>query len=403
MSGQLLGNVLAFGRVLRGLGLDAGPDRMLDLVAALDHVPIGSRTDFGNAARALCVRRRDEIARFEEAFEIFWRKPAEGVTTLDLRSMGERRKLRRPAFAPAPPPGALPAPDDAGAQAEEPPPLLHLTLTWSAQELLRRKNFGELTGEELETVQRAIRDLAWTLAERRTRRLRPGDGRSLDLRRTLRRSLPHGGEILDWARRGPRTKPRPVVVLADISGSMERYTRLLLLFLYALSRRLGGRIEGFLFGTRLTRVTRELEGRDPGQAIEQISRTVSDWAGGTRIGETLREFNLHWARRVLGQGAVVLFISDGWDRGDPDALTAEMALLQRSAHRLIWLNPLLGSPDYEPLARGMRAALPFVDDFLPVDSLANLETLGRHLEKLPAGRPARRQQTRPRVTATGSA
>lgn len=403
MSGQLLANVLAFGRVLRALGLDAGPDRMLDLVAALDHVPIGSRADFGNAARALCVRRRDEIARFEEAFDIFWRKPAEGTTTLDLRSMGERRKLRRPAFAPAPPPGAPPVAEDAGAPGEEPPPLLHLTLTWSAQELLRCKDFGELTVEELETVQRAIRGLAWRLAERRTRRLRPGGGRTLDLRRTLRRSLSRGGEILDWSRRGPRTKPRPVVVLADISGSMERYTRLLLLFLFALSRGLGGRIEGFLFGTRLTRVTRELEGRDPGQALERISRTVSDWSGGTRIGETLREFNLHWARRVLGQGAVVLLISDGWDRGDPVQLAVEMARLQRSAHRLIWLNPLLGSSDYEPLARGMQAALPFVDDFLPVHNLASLEAFGRHLERLPADRAARRQQTRPHGIAIGPA
>ncbi len=403
MTGQLLGNVLAFGRVLRGLGLDAGPDRMLDLVAALEHVPIGSRTDFGNAARVLCVRRRDEIARFDEAFDVFWRKPPEGTTTLDLRSMGERRKLRRPAFVPAPPPGAVPAPEgDAGGD-EEPPPLIHLTLTWSAQELLRRKDFGELTAEELEEVERAIRGLAWKLARRRTRRLRAGDGRAIDLRRTLRKSLPRGGEILEWSRRGPRSRPRPVVVLADISGSMERYTRLLLLFLYALSRGLGGRIEGFLFGTRLTRITRELEGRDPAQTLEKIARSVSDWSGGTRIGETLREFNLHWARRVLGQGAVVLFISDGWDRGDPDALTAEMARLQRSAHRLIWLNPLLGAPDYEPLARGMRAALPFVDDFLPVHDLASLERLGRHLERLPADRPARRQQTRPRGAAIGSA
>ncbi len=194
-----------------------------------------------------------------------------------------------------------------------------------------------------------------------------------------------------------------MVVLADISGSMERYTRLLLLFLYSLTRGLGGRIEAFLFGTRLTRVTRELEGRDPAEALAKVARAVSDWSGGTRIGETLAEFNLRWARRVLGQGAVVLFISDGWDRGDPAALATEMARLQRSAHRLIWLNPLLGAPDYEPLARGMRTALPFVDDFLPVHSLASLEELGRHLAALPAARPARRQQTRPRPAAGGAA
>ena len=184
---------------------------------------------------------------------------------------------------------------------------------------------------------------------------------------------------------------------------MERYTRLLLLFLYALARGLDGRIEAFLFGTRLTRVTRELEGRDPAEALARVARTVADWSGGTRIGETLAEFNLRWARRVLGQGAVVLFISDGWDRGDPAALGTEMARLQRSAHRLIWLNPLLGAPDYEPLARGMRTALPFVDDFLPVHNLASLEGLGRHLEDLPADRPARRQQTRPRAAGEGAA
>ena len=398
MSGELLGNMLVFGRVLRGLGLDAGPDRMIDLVRALDHVPIGSKRDFAHAARALCVRRREELARFEKAFEVFWRKPAEGETALDLQSLGERRRFRRPAFTPAPPPGAAPEPDPGAQPAGDNPPLLHLTLTYSAEELLRRKDFGELTGEELEAVRRAIRDLAWRLSRRRTRRLESGHGRALDLRRTLRRSLRYGGEVLAWERRGPREKPRPLVVLADVSGSMERYTRLLLFFLYALSRGQGGPIEAFLFGTRLTRVTRDLEGRDPEEALAEVSRSVPDWSGGTRIGDALREFNLRWARRVLGQGAVVLLISDGWDRGEPEVLTAEMARLQRSASRLVWLNPLLGAPDYEPLARGMREALPFVDDFLPVHNLASLEDLGRHLERLPADRPVRRQQVRPPAT-----
>ena len=402
MSGQLLGNVLVFGRVLRGLGLDAGPDRMVDLVEALDHVPIGRKRDFAHAARALCVRRPEEIARFDKAFEVFWRKPPDGETAMDLRSLGERRRFRRPAFAPAPLPGAAP-PDGAEPADADTPPVLHLTLTYSAQELLRRKDFGELTGEELETVTRAIRQLAWELARRRTRRLEPGDGRALDLRRTLRNSLRHGGEVLEWKRRRPRAKARPVVVLADISGSMERYTRMLLLFLYALARGLDAPIETFLFGTRLSRVTRELEGRDPGEALAQVARSVPDWSGGTRIGDALAEFNLRWARRVLGRGAVILLISDGWDRGEPEGLRAEMARLQRSAHRVIWLNPLLGAPDYEPLARGMRTAMPFVDDFLPVHDLASLEDLARHLEQLPIDRPLRRQQTRPPAPAGAAA
>jgi uncharacterized protein with von Willebrand factor type A (vWA) domain len=186
------------------------------------------------------------------------------------------------------------------------------------------------------------------------------------------------------------------VVLADISGSMERYTRLLLLFLHALSEGLAGGTEIFLFGTRLTRITREISDKAPEAALADVAGAVADWSGGTRIGEALHEFNFRWGRRVLSRGAAVLLISDGWDRGEPELLAAEMARLQRSAHRVIWLNPLLGSPDYEPLTRGMRAALPYVDDFLPVHSLASLEALARRLEGLPEDRPLRRQH--PRLT-----
>ncbi|MEX1246700.1 MAG: VWA domain-containing protein [Thermoanaerobaculia bacterium] len=393
MSGQLFGNVLLFGRVLRGLGLDAGPDRMTDLVRALGLVPIGSKGDVRHAARALLVRRKDEIPLFEEAFEAFWRKPPDGETTMDLRSMGERRRFRRPAFAPDSSPD--PSPRDGGAKPrEDEPPRLQVTLTYSAQELLRHKDFGELTAEELDEVRRAIRGLAWKLSRARTRRLRSGEGRALDLRRTLRRSLRHGGEVLEWARRGPRSRARPLVVLADISGSMERYTRLLLLFLHALSEGLEGRTETFLFGTRLTRITREISGKAPEEALANVAGAVPDWSGGTRIGEALHEFNFRWGRRVLSRGAAVLLISDGWDRGDPALLAAEMARLQRSAHRVIWLNPLLGSSEYEPLTRGIRAALPYVDDFLPVHNLASLESLARRLETLPEQRPLRRQQPR---------
>jgi hypothetical protein len=180
------------------------------------------------------------------------------------------------------------------------------------------------------------------------------------------------------------------VVLADISGSMERYTRLLLLFAYGLAASLPQAVESFVFGTRLTRVTRELAGRDPDGALAAVSRRVPDWSGGTRIGEALRAFNFAWGRRVLGRGAVVLIISDGWDRGDPAALREEMARLQRSCHRLIWLNPLLGGADYEPLTRGIQAALPFTDDFLPAHNLASLEELARRLETLGPERRARR-------------
>jgi hypothetical protein len=188
--------------------------------------------------------------------------------------------------------------------------------------------------------------------------------------------------VLTWATRGPKTKPRPLVVIADISGSMERYTRLLLHFLYSLTAGLDQRVETFLFGTRLTRITRQLEHKDIETALREVSGAVNDWAGGTRIGDCLHRFNFDWGRRVLGRGAVVLVISDGWDRGDPELLRAEMARLTRSCHRLIWLNPLLGAPDYEPLTRGIQAALPYIDDFLPVHNLASLEDLAMRLAAL---------------------
>ena len=212
--------------------------------------------------------------------------------------------------------------------------------------------------------------------------MRRGRRRRIDLRRTLRGSLRHGGEVLTWSFKEPRTKPRPLVVIADVSGSMERYTRLLLHFVYSLTQGLGQRVEAFTFGTRLTRLSRHLQDRDVERALAAASRAVADWSGGTRIGDCLKVFNYEWARRVLGGGAVVILISDGWDRGEPELLAEEMARLHRSAYRLIWLNPLLGSPEYEPLTRGMKAALPHVDDFLPVHNFESLEALARHLEKL---------------------
>ena len=187
---------------------------------------------------------------------------------------------------------------------------------------------------------------------------------------------------MTFARREPRKKPRPLVVIADISGSMERYTRLLLHFIYSLTQGLRQRVEAFAFGTRLTRLSRHMRYRDVERALSGVSHAVTDWSGGTRIGESLERFNYDWARRVLGGGAVVLLISDGWDRGDAELLSKEVDRLRRSCHRLIWLNPLLGSPEYEPLTRGMVAALPYVNDFLPVHNLESLEELARHLERL---------------------
>ena len=275
---------------------------------------------------------------------------------------------------------------------EEESPEIELTRTYSARELLREKDFAELSAEEIRAVKEMMTELLWQLGQQRTRRHKPGSGNHIDLRRSLRQSLRNGGEILEWSYRRPKYRPRPLVIIADISGSMERYTRMLLHFIYSLRKGADQPIEAFLFGTRLTRITRQLRDSNVDRAMEEVSRAVPDWSGGTRIGQALRRFNFDWARRVLGQGAIVLMISDGWDRGDPNLLADEIARLQRSSFRLIWLNPLLGSADYEPLTRGMQAALPYVDDFLAVHNLASIEELAIKLMQLKDRRSSRRQQ-----------
>ena len=375
MPGHLLDNLLLFGRVLRGLGLDVNPGRMLDLASALSLVSIGNRQDFYYTSRSLLVHDVDDLELFDQAFALFWRVAPEGWQVRSPAPPSRRHPQRVPPLLQAPPPA-----DGQGAAAD--PLLVEVTMTYSAWEALRHKDFADLSEEEIEAVRRLIASLNWRLGERRTRRFRPGSGPALDLRRAIRHNLRHDGEILYWPRRVHPFKPRPLVVLADISGSMERYSRLLLHFVYGLTLGLGRPVESFVFGTRLTRITKQLQHKRIDRALREVAATVNDWSGGTRIGESLRRFNVEWGRRVLGRGAVVLLISDGWDRGDPALLMTEMARLQRSAHRLIWLNPLLGSPEYEPLTRGMQAALPYVDDFLPVHNVKSLEALGNVLSRI---------------------
>ncbi len=386
-SGQLLGNLVIFGRALRRLGLEVTPAQIQELVRALAHVDLGHRADVKDAARAVLVSRREQIPLFDRAFDLFWRS-WEGWQGpgFDL-DVSTREGQEQP--QPVPEAGKN---GQIGLEDPEPETLL---LRYSAQEQLRHKDFARLTPQERSQVQQLIQEMRWSWARRRSRRFvaAPG-GRRLDLRRSFRRNLRHGGEMLHLARRQPKEKARPLVLLCDISGSMEGYTRMLLQFLHAVTRggmlQGGQRVETFVFGTRLTRITRQLGQGDVDQALRQASQAVQDWSGGTRMGQALRTFNFRWARRLLGQGALVLIISDGWDRGEPALLAQEMARLQRSCHRLIWLNPLLGSPDYRPLTRGMQAALPFVDAFLPVHNLASLEQLAALLETgLASRRPVR--------------
>lgn len=254
--------------------------------------------------------------------------------------------------------------------------------SYSWVERLRHKDLSELTADEQVQLERFLAMFPLQLGQRRTRRFRPGRGSRLDLRATLRASLRYQGEWLRWEHRGRVQAPRPLVVLADISGSMERYSRVLLQFVYAAVRRHPTAAEAFVFGTRLTRITHWLRRRELAAALDGITSQVEDWSGGTRIGESLHEFNTTWARRLLGRGAVVLLISDGWDRGDPRRMASEVARLQRSAGRLIWLNPLLGTPGYRPRTRGLEAALPHVDAFMPANNLADLQDLAEVLRQL---------------------
>lgn len=378
---QLLPNLIQFARLLRALGLDVTPTHIHTLLAALELVQLDDRRRFRDAARAVLVGRREHFELFDRAFELFWSASAlKPRVELDLGRMKRRSPRRTEEHL------ATDLPASATAPVVE-TPLVELRHTYSAVEKLRHKDFAELTDDELRLVRRLMQEQMLRLAPRRTRRFadsRAGD--RLDVRGSLRRSLRHGGELLDLAWRKRREKTRPLVVLCDISGSMEPYSRILLQFIYSLRTATDHR-EAFVFGTRLTRITRQLAHRDVDQALKQAAGAVLDWGGGTRIGEALKRFNYDWARRVLGHGAVVLVISDGWDRGETELLDREVARLARSCDRLLWLNPLLGSPGYEPLTRGIKVILRHVDDFLPVHNLVSLEQLAQVLARL--GRPGR--------------
>jgi uncharacterized protein with von Willebrand factor type A (vWA) domain len=373
----LFRNLIRFGRLLHDAGLDVHAGRMIDVANALDHIDVGRRSDFYYALRALLVHRERDLPLFDAAFRAFWREHPEASS--DLRALGRQRSLGPPPVAlTSSPPGSLTdgsenRTDDVLTASVEPS-------SYSAREAIRVKDFAEFTDSEIKLAKKLIAAMTWSLGVRRTRRRAPEFGREPDLRRLVRRNIRYGAEPMIVPTRHRIVKPRPLVIIGDVSGSMERYARMLLHFVYTLAKG-ERRVEAFVFATRFTRITRELakRGADPAVAIPG---QIPDWGGGTRIGESLRAFNVRWARRVLAHGPVVLLISDGWDRGDPHVLADEMARLQRSCRRLIWLNPLLGSPDYQPLTRGMQAALPFVDDFLPAHNIDSLEALALHLNRI---------------------
>ena len=390
-SGRLGANLMYFARTLRAAGLPIGSGAVLDALRAVEAVGVARRDDFYWALHAVFVRRADQRPLFDEAFHVFWRNPKllERVTSLLLPTVhvppqGDARPLSRRLSE------ALFAGREREVRAREAESEIELdaTLTWSDREVLRSRDFEQMSAAELAAAKAAIARLHLAIPPAPTRRYRTHPHGSLvDMRTTLRRSLRLGSGAFELARRRRCRKPAPIVVLCDISGSMSRYSRVLLHFAHALARD-RTRVSSFVFGTRLTNVTRQLRDRDVDAAIERAGAEVADWDGGTRIGRCLAVFNREWSRRVCGQGAVVLFITDGLDRDVGEGLESQADRLRKSCRRLIWLNPLLRYDGFEPRAAGMRALLPHVDELRPVHNLESLEDLCVALVDPPA-RPAR--------------
>ncbi len=362
--------------------MQVGSRQIMDALKAVEVVGVGRRDDLKQALFCVFVQKRIQIELFEEAFNLYWavQEPMPDVMqmllpTSKVPTKGPKPRVEEALKKPKPSPPRQPKKKETFAEVE-------LLATYSPSEVLRKKDFAAFTAEEVQDAQAFMRTLQWPVEPRKVRRRIPrSKGRLLDVRKTMRQARKHYGEVMHLKKLGPKEKPRPIVLLCDISGSMEPYARMLLQFMHAIT---GGmdRVESFVFGTRLTRITRYLKHRDVDEAITAVSDHVNDWAGGTRIGEALKDFNFNWLRRVLRSGGVVLIVSDGCDRGDVVGLADEMDRLSRSCRRLIWLNPLLRYAEYEPLTRGMQAAMPYIDDFLPVHNLDALEQIGKVLGRI---------------------
>lgn len=376
--GRLLENLMLFARVLRAVGLPIGPGKVLDAVAAVRAVGITDRQDFYWTLHAVFVNRAQHRVLFDQAFHVFWRNPRLLERMMSLVLPEFRAPVEEPAEELNKRVGDALQPRQAGRTPEQRPPEeveIDASLTFSDQELLQQKDFEQMSAEEIARAKSAVARMRLPLALVATRRYRVHPrGVRVDMRATLRSALRSGSANLPLVRSRRRTRPPPLVILCDISGSMSRYSRMLLHFAHTLTSD-RDRVWSFVFGTRLTNISRYLRHRDVDEALARVSGAVDDWSGGTRIGQSLHAFNHEWSRRVLGQGAVVLLISDGLDRDAGQGLESEMERLHKSCRRLIWLNPLLRYDGFEPRSLGMRAILPHVDEFRSVHNLESLEAL----------------------------
>ena len=387
--------IASFGRFVRQAGCELGTGEIMNAVRATSYIDITNREDFKSALRATFITSHKFIPVFDQLFDLYWRNPdrLENVSDIlrrlyesrlaqaELESMkqqAEQMKQRHlDSFKPR----------EEGEGKQESEDKTFDLFVYSPEEILREKRFDAYTEDELKEAKEFLNRWRWEFGEKRLRRLKPGRKRHrLNLRGTIRKNIFPTQDFVELAWRNQKWKPRPLIILCDISGSMETYTRILMHFIFTLHA-INPRLEAFTFGTRLNRITHTLRHKDVDDTMDLLTVSIKDWSGGTRIGETLETFNLLWARRVLGGGAVVLIISDGWDTGNVEKLKNEIDRLHRSCHRLIWLNPNLGYDDFQPLTRGVQTLLPYTDIFLPIHNLNSLVDLGKVLATLNNRRP----------------
>ena len=379
--------IASFGRFVRQAGCDLGTGEIMNGVKAASCIDITNREDFKSALRSTFITSHKFIPVFDQLFDLYWRNPdrLENVSNIlqklyesrlaqaeleSIKQQTEQMKQRH-----------LDSFEPREEEKEDDDKTFDLFM-YSPDEILREKRFDAYTEDELEKAKEFLNKWRWEFGERRLRRLKPGRKRHrLNLRGTIRKNIFPTQDFVELAWWEQKWKPRPLIVLCDISGSMETYTRILMHFIFTLHT-INPKLEAFTFGTRLNRITHTLRHKDVEDTMDILATSIKDWSGGTRIGETLQTFNLLWARRVLGGGAVVLVISDGWDTGDVNKLGKEIDRLHRSCHRLIWLNPNLGYDDFQPLTRGVQTLLPHADDFLPIHNLNSLVDLGKVLATL---------------------
>ncbi len=385
--GRIADNIVYFARTLRKAGMRVGPASVVEAIEAVLTAGIGTRDDFYWTLHSVLVKRREDRPVFDEAFRLFWRSRelVEKMLAMFSPVAPDHREKEKQRAAESRVAKALFAGQETRREEEQPEIEIDARLTVSGSEVLRGKDFAQMSVEELSAARRAIADLRLPVDRVATRRFRQDQrGARIDPRATMRSALRTGGDMIVPRFRSVRMVQPPLVVLADISGSMSQYSRIFLHFMHALAEK-RRHVHTFVFGTRLTNLTRQMRYRDPDEALEQASAAVHDWSGGTRIGDTLHEFNRVWSRRVLSQGAVVLLITDGLEREHTEGLAVEMERLHKSCRRLIWLNPLLRFDGFEPRARGVQAMLPHVDELRPVHSLDALSDLWSSLSDTRGG------------------